>query len=158
MISSKFSLSVEGAERVVMALKLADEDIGRRVRVTVARTKDHIVAGAKSRVPKRTHELEGTIRGETTPSGLIALIKAGYGQLKRRSRSKTTGRRRRSKQQGPVEPGIYAMVVEWGDARNNKPAEPYFFPAVDERLPEHSAEIAEDLRGAVRAAESRGGA
>jgi len=147
MSGPKITLVIEGVERAVTALKLANENIGGRVRMTVRRTEEIVLAGAKARVAKRSGELAATIRGEVIGDGLIAIVKAGYGSLKRRSRSKS-GKRRRSRapQLGPTEPGIYAMVEEYGDQRNNKQAHPYMYPAVDARLPDHIAEIALDLR------------
>lgn len=156
MSGPKFNLVVEGVERAVVAFKLANEDIGRRVRARVAMTTSRVVAGAKSRVHKRSGELAGTIRGELLAGGLVGLAKVGYGTLKRRSRSVAGGKRRRSRVQGPVQPGIYAMVVEYGDQRNNKPAEPFMYPAADAELPGYHEGLREDLRGAVVKAESGG--
>lgn len=145
------AVTVEGVQRAITAIKLADKDIGGRVRIRIADTGRRIVSEAKARVHKISGELEGTIRDEIVSDGLAVIIKVGYGTLKRKSRSKTGKRRKGVTQLGPVEPGIYAMVVEFGDKNRN--AEPYFFPAVDSHLPEHNAGIERDLRGAVSDAE-----
>lgn len=140
-----FNFAVEGVVRVRTALKLASTDAGARVRKEIARATKAVEAGAIARVPVRTSELKDTIRSDLSRDGLTGLVKAGFGQLKRRSRS--TGKRRRKSrvQMGPIEPGIYAMVVEFGDKNRNKPAEPYFFPAFDAEKPA----LVEGIRSAI---------
>ena len=159
MSGVQIAATIEGVRRATTALLLARDDVRARVVVVVARSTKAVEAGAKARVAHRTDELANTIRSEISSDGLIGFVEAGFGSLKR-SRGKR-GRNiasLRGSQQGPVAPGIYAAVVEFGDAKNNKPAEPYMFPAFDAEKPEFAAGVRAALSGAEQAASAGGGA
>jgi hypothetical protein len=158
-MADKFIVSIDGVRKVTRALQLMNTETKARCRTEVQASVSEAVAQAKGRVPRRTDELADTIRGVmANGDSPVGWLQAGFGSLKRRSRSRTVKgqvrARQKAKQQGPIEPGIYAMVVEFGDALRNKPAEPYINPAVEATRPHHEARIATALKGAVAAAES----
>lgn len=154
----KITTRVDGIREVSTALRVLQPETQKRLRVEVATTAKEVVAGAKQRVHVRSSELKDTIRDDKSKDGLVAFVKAGYGSLKRRSRAKVGGKggnkRRRSKQLGPVEPGIYAMVEEFGS--QTRPAHPYLFPALEAARPGHIARAERALKGAVAAADRAG--
>jgi hypothetical protein len=158
MSNLKILATLDGVRRVQRSLQLLDAETRTRAAGAVDASVDEAVHEAQSRVPRRTEELARTIRKSKSKDGLAAWLQVGFGSLRRRSRSKGLRKsRRRARQLGPVEPGIYAMVVEFGDAKRNKPAEPYIVPAIEVVRPHHQARIAAALKGAASAAE-RGGA
>lgn len=149
----KVTTEVLGVPNVRTALRVLQPETQKRLAGEVETTANRVVAGAKGRVPVLSGELEGTIRHDTSKDGLVAFVKAGYGSLKRRSRAKVGSKRRRqrAKQLGPVEPGIYAMVVEFGG--QGREAQPYLFPALEQERAGHVSRADAALRGAVQAAE-----
>lgn len=150
----KITTRVDGIREVSTALRMLQPETQKRLRIEVATTAREVVAGAKQRVHVRSSELKDTIRDDKSKDGLVSFVKAGYGSLKRRSRAKVGSKRRRSKQLGPVEPGIYAMVEEFGS--QTRPAHPYLFPALEAARPGHIARARRALRGAVAAADRAG--
>jgi hypothetical protein len=148
----KVTTSVTGIREVSIALRVLQPETQTRLRIVVADSARHVVAGAKQRVHVLSHELQNTIREDKSADGLVAFVKAGYGSLKRRSRAKVgSKRRKRAKQLGPIEPGIYAMVEEFGSTTH--PAHPYLFPAIEAERPSHIARADAALRGAVAVAD-----
>lgn len=159
----KVSYYVDGVSQLQTSIKLLNIDVRKRVATENERTGGRVVRNAKSRVAHRTGELADTIRYEAEPGtdGLVGFARAGYGSLKRRTRQKPgirygkKGKRKRLVQVGPVEPGIYAMVHEFGDPKRNKPARPYMFPAVEAERAGHRERVAAALQGAVDVANQR---
>lgn len=148
----KITTSVTGIREVANAIHILDPEVQKRLRVVVDQSARETVAGAKSRVPVRSHELQNTIRYDKSSDGLVAFVKAGYGTLKRRSRAKTSSKRRRRAQKlGPIEPGIYAMVEEFGSQTHE--AHPYLFPSLEQVRPGHVARADHALHDAVAVAE-----
>lgn len=151
-------VTLDGVRQVQRSLQLLDSGTRARCIKAVDASADEAVQEAEARVPRLTEELARTIRKKTLPDGLTAFLQVGFGTLKRRSRSKLGRKSRRKPKLGPIEPGIYAMVVEFGDAARNKPAEPYMVPAIEVTRPHHQARIAAALQGAALAAEQGGAA
>lgn len=154
---ANIATEVTGIRDVVNALRILQPETQERLRAVVRESATAAVAGAKSRVPVLSGELAGTIRADYTKDGLVAFVKAGFGTLKRRSRAKVGSKRRgraRAKQLGPIEPGIYAMVVEFGST--TQPAQPYLFPAIEAVRPGHLARAEKALHDAVAAADRAG--
>jgi hypothetical protein len=152
-------MQILGAKRLVRAFERADIEARRRVALAVQQTAEDVAEGARMRVPVRTGELQRTIRTVPTPNPFRWLISAGFGTLKRRSRSRTTKRRRPTAPQlGPVAPGVYAMVVEFGSqsGRARQPAQPYMFPALEAAHARHVNRLKAALYGGLVAAERVG--
>jgi HK97 gp10 family phage protein len=157
--SVKVFVQVRGVRETQRALERAHADIRARVSKAVEETAREVVAGARSRVPVKTGELRNTIRAEPSAKNpFFWVVKAGYGTLKRRRRGGRAGsggrRRPRVTAIGPVEPGIYAMVVEFGShgGRAKQPAQPFMYPALDAARPGHVARMTRVLKEACNAA------
>lgn len=149
------ALEIQGAKRLMRAFTNADLAARQRVAQAVRITAEEVAASARLRVPKRTGELMRTIRTVPTSSPFRWIVSAGFGSLKRRSRGRTTKRRRPTAVQlGPVAPGIYAMVVEFGSqaGRARQPAQPFMFPALQASRPRHIARIRQALMDSTNAA------
>ena len=145
----KLTIQLLGAKRLARVFERAPLAARQRVAVAVRQTAEDVAAGARMRVPVRTGELQRTIRTVATPSPFRWKVSAGFGTLKRRSRSRTTKRRRPTAPMlGPVSPGVYAMVVEFGSqsGRARQPARPYMFPALEAATPHHFSRVREALR------------
>lgn len=150
---------IVGLKQCVNVFRMASPEVKKRLKVVVHSRTDAVLRGAEARVPVRSSELKNTLRASygtpTDPDALMGFVMAGYGSLKRRLRgsNKRTQsaywlRKYRGKmQQGPKLPGEYAMVVEFGDAKRNKPAEPYLFPALEEQRPLLVAEATAAVAG-----------
>lgn len=153
---SDFSIraTLTGIERTHRAIQLLNTGTRARCMQATAESLAEAKAEALSRVPRDTGELAATIRTTLAPDYPRGYLQVGYGSLRRRSRS--TGARK-SRRKAPtlanLMPGVYAMVVEFGDARRNKPAEPFIVPAIEVTRPHHLARIAAALQGAVTDAE-----
>lgn len=155
------------AKDQVTALLEGVPDLFRALELTNARTKANTIKAvehgtraverrAHQKVPKRSGELDQTIRSEFTADGMVGYVKAGYGKLLRRSRSTTgdaSGRYAKAKNRVARQQlrfrnaktskqalaasnlGNYGPVVERGDPRRKKPAQPYLNPALTEETP-----------------------
>lgn len=158
-MSDFVSAVVSGIPQVRRSLALLNTGTRTRCIKAVDESLAEAKADALARVPRLTGELAATIRTTRAPDYPTGYLEVGYGTLKRRSRS--TGKRRvkhRVPTLANTMPGVYAMVVEFGDSRRNKPAEPFIVPAIEETRPHHEARIAAALIGAASAAESGGAA
>lgn len=130
----RLAVEIIGAKRLQAAISRASLEARARVAKAVQVTAEEVAQSARLRVPVRTGELRNTIRTVPTPDPFSWIVSAGFGSLKRRSRRTRTTKRRRptARQLGPVPPGVYAMVVEFGSrsGRAIQPARPYLFPAL----------------------------
>lgn len=161
MSGPSMSATVKGAQNVSRAFQMLNAETRRLARHAVIESLDEAKGEAISRVPVDTGELKATIRTEmfadSTGVQPAGALEVGYGTLRRRSRS--TGKRK-SRRGAPslanTQPGVYAMVVEFGDAKRNKPARPFIVPAIEATRPHHLARMAAALAGAVDAAEAAG--
>ena len=159
-----------GLKQCINVFRMASPAVKRRLGVVVRSRTDAVLRGAEARVPVRSSELKDTLRASygtpSDPDALMGFVMAGYGSLKRRlrggnkrSQSAYWLRKYRGKmQQGPKLPGEYAMVVEFGDAKRNKPAEPYLFPALEEQRPLLIAEATAAVAGVENELVAIGGA
>lgn len=153
----KLTFQIMGAKRLVRVFERADLEARARVAAALRVTAEEVAQGARMRVPVRTGELWRTIRATPTSSPFRWIVSAGFGTLKRRSRRKSTSTRRRrpvARMLGPIEPGIYAMVVEFGSqsGRAKQPAQPYMYPALVASRERHIARITTALNGAAEVA------
>lgn len=139
----KATFQLEGAADLVRRVRLMDKGVQTRTKVVIRRGTNEVVARGRVLVPRRSGELESTLRSEFSKDGMVGYAKAGYGKLLRR-RSGTSRRpdhkARRRQQENAVQLalantsrqalsvadlGVYALVVEYGDKRRNKPASRY---------------------------------
>jgi hypothetical protein len=119
------------------------------VRQVVKRTANRIADGARARVPRRSGELASTIRTTMLPetgSGDVGLVQVGYGKLPRRG---ATSDRTKRRSRLLNDRGVYAPVIEFGDAKRNKPAKPFLFPAAEEAQAGFVLDMAQALNGAA---------
>jgi hypothetical protein len=148
-----YSIILENTLEVIRAAELADVNIRNRTIAAIHRGTLAVVSGAEHRAPKRTGTLAWTIRGEFSKDGLTGFAKAGYGKLLRRSKSRTAAVRDRhlrkladnklqarlagtSKQALSVSDlGVFAPVVERGDARRHHRAHPFMIPSYKAEAP-----------------------
>lgn len=154
-------MQVTGLQKAILAVKLLNPETRSRLKAVVGYSGRQMVSVAKANVHVDSGELRDTIRVDFSADGMSAFPKVGYGSLKRGRRrgkgtSTRTRRRRRAQLLGPVEPGIYAMVVEFGS--KTRPAHPFFFPALESITPGHIKRANDALKGAVDAAAAKAGA
>lgn len=142
-----YTVLLEGTLETIRAAELADIGIRTRTIAAIHAGTLAVVAGAQARVPKRTGTLAWTIRAEFSKDGLTGYAKAGYGTLLRRGKSRSAlaidkqlrkladhrlqARLAPSSRSGLAasDVGVYAAVVERGDARRHHPAHPFMIPA-----------------------------
>ncbi len=159
MSGPSVSVVIRGAQNMSRACQMLNTETRLRARAAVEASLEEAKAEAMSRVPVDTGELKATIRTEmyadSTGVQPAGALQVGYGSLRRRSRS--TGKRK-TRRGAPslqnTQPGVYAMVVEFGDAKRNKPAQPFMVPAIEATRPHHLERMAAALIGAVDAAEA----
>lgn len=174
MAGVKFSVAVEGVDRLVREMRLAKPHIQERVKKTIQRHTSAVASKAEAIAPKRSGELASTVRAEYANDGLVGMVKTGYGKLVRRSRATTDRGRERAlkvRQQrdarklqlalantsrqalGVADLGVYAPVVNWGDQRRGKPARHFLVgdPSApfDAERPAAVADIQRDLVATV---------
>lgn len=131
MITAK----VDGAKLVARALALIEPDVNAEISGLIRSAAEEALARARANVPRNTGELASTLRVRVGRTGLVAWVQAGYGSLLRRK--KGTGKRKSRRAANATSTatntglGVYAMVVEFGDARRSRRPQPYLFPAVE---------------------------
>lgn len=147
----KLTAQIDGVELANRALALLEPAVHDRVSKVVQEDADLAVQSAKARVHNVSGELASTIRKTSSEDGLIAWVQAGEGTLRRRSRNTgVKGDKRRAKTAANDAPGVYAMVVEFGDAKRNHAPHPYMIPAVESIRAQHQAKLEAALQDAVR--------
>lgn len=164
------SMVLEGTLETMRAAELADVGIRSRTVAAIRRGTMAVVAGAEQRVPKNTGELAWTIRAEFSKNGLTGYAKAGYGKLLRRSGSRAAavrdkhlrkladhklqmrlaGSSKQALSAGDV--GVYAPVVERGDAKRHHRAHPFLIPAFKSEEGGINASIIDAAKTGVMAA------
>lgn len=145
------ALRVTGAQLVRRALALLGTGTRDRVMGVIRDGVRRAEQEAKSRVPVDSGELRATIRTEMSADGMTGFLQAGYGTLRRRSRS--TGKRKARRRVPTLEntlPGVYAMVIEFGDPRRNRAPHPYIVPAIEAVRPIVRAAVEAAVQDAVR--------
>lgn len=163
MATASVTVTIKGLQRASDAFRMLDAESRKRVRAGVIASLAEAKAIALTLVPRRTEELAATIRTEMPPdeTGVrpIGYLMAGYGSLKRRSRAKTArGKARHRKLTlANTQPGVYAMVEEFGDAKRNHAAHPYIVPAIEQTRPHHMQRMADAMKNSVDAAARVGG-
>lgn len=151
----KISISIDGKRLVDRAFLLLDSECRKECIRAVDESSADAVREAKARVPKKTGELESTIRREINTDGLAAWLQVGYGSLQR-SRNGHNERsqiaywlRHYTKDPSADAPGVYAMVVNYGDAKRHHAAHPFIEPAIAAVLPRHRRRIKRALDNAT---------
>jgi hypothetical protein len=147
----RFSMN---ADRLNRAIKLTDKTTRTNVVSAIARGTRAVTQGAITRAPKRSGELSSSIRDEYSKSGLTGYVKAGYGKLQRRSKSvraervsRLKARRRAEKAKNSrgalreIQLGVYAPIIERGDARRNRNPMPFLYPALKAERPTIQTDI-----------------
>ena len=164
------SAKVTGVEQFVTALRLLNKETQQRVKAVVKQDTDEVAAEAAKRVPVSgpasrkaknrpgPGELRDTIRTGFVDDGFTGFARAGYGNLKRKSRATTAKGKARARRRtaDTTDRGVYAMVVEYGDAARNKPPRPFMRPAAQIVRQKHRDRLNAALVGAANAA-ARGG-
>jgi hypothetical protein len=157
-MSDLISVAVSGIPQIRRSLALLNTGTRTRCIKAVDESLAEAKADALAHVPRLSGELAATIRTTRQADYPRGYLEVGYGTLKRRSRSTGKRVRHRKVTLANTMPGVYAAVVEFGDAKHNKPAEPFIIPAIEATRPHHEARIAAALIGAASAAESGGAA
>lgn len=134
-------IKITGANAFSRAVGNVTPELKNAISEALHKNAEKVVEGARQRVHKKSGELAATIRDEYSPDGLVAWIRAGFGQLKRSPRS-----HRRSKSGSKVQggQGDYAAVVEFGSKTENQQPHPFLFPAFDAQR----AEFLDDMQHA----------
>lgn len=155
----KITTRIDGVDLVKRSLALLEPNCRRECIAAVDESSAQSVVEAKSRVPRHSGELASTIRRAKSDDGLVAWLEVGYGSMLRRLKGENHKSqiaywlRRYQPQQTPDLPGIYAMVVEFGDAKRNHPAHPFITPAIEAVRPAHLQRIAAAIDRAVQSTE-----
>lgn len=153
----KLTATIDGAELAQRALSLLIPAVHDRVAAVVQDDAALAVEGAKARVHNVSGELAATIRKTSSTDGLVAWVQAGEGTLRRSARSaRAKGAPRRAKTAANEAPGVYAMVVEFGDAKRNHAPHPFMIPAVESIRAQHQEKLEAALVGAVDDASNGG--
>ena len=157
------SATIKGVQNISRAFQMLNDETRLRARVAVAESLEEAKGEALARVHRDSGELAATIRVEmyadSTGVQPAGALEVGYGSLRRRSRSK--GKRKRTRGSPSLQntqPGVYAMVEEFGDAKRNHEPHPFIVPAIEATRPHHLARMAAALAGAVAEAEIAGSA
>jgi hypothetical protein len=169
-MSVKITTLVQGVERLRRELQLAQPHTQQRVATEIKKSTQTVTAGAQARAPRRTGELTATIRDEYGKDGLSGFVKAGYGQLERRSRATTDkGAARFAKVKASraarrvkflaatssraafanADLGVYASVVEHGDSRTGRAPHPFLIPPFTSERPHAIENINKALNATV---------
>lgn len=165
-----------GFQKAALNMKILNPATRARVREAISETTVAIAAHARQLVPVSTEasrkaagrpgpgELRDTIRESMSATGLVGYVHAGYGDVKRRSRRRSTRapsqnvprlatferRQRRAALAAQSEMGIYAMVVEYGNPHRGVPARPFLRPAFEKERAAHIDRIRKALEGAIQ--------
>lgn len=160
--------ALEGADQFQRAIRLADAGVRARTKDAIKRGTKAVAARAISKAPKRSGELASTIRDEYSKDEMVGFVKVGYGKLLRRSRAANKDARERhqtkrvlkrykralattsSQALSVTDLGVYAPVVERGDKRRHKPAQPFVIPALREERPTIITELTEATKSGLR--------
>jgi hypothetical protein len=171
-VSVKVTATVEGLSDLRNALRMLNPEVERRAKAAVVETTEIVTSSARANAPVSgpedrkaknrlgAGELRDTIRSEYSKEGWVGYVKAGYGKLMRRyhsaerkaiAKAKRGARVRRARSMAQLvkamQAGSYAMVVEYGDPKRNKPARPFMRRAF---WPEKGRHV-ERIRAALRA-------
>lgn len=166
--ANAISATLVGVPELYRRVRMMDGEVYVRTRRAIRRGTEAVVSTAKTLVPRRTGELESTIRAEFSKDEMTGYAKAGYGKLLRRSRASSSSVRyekakaRRAQRQKDLllatsskqafalaDLGVYAMVVEYGDKKRNKPRLPFMGPAFWRERPAIVRELRDALQGAA---------
>jgi HK97 gp10 family phage protein len=156
-MSTKITTLLDGVPRLMRQLQLADAATRERTIAAIERGTKRVAAGARSRAPKLTGELAGTIRDEYSKDRLIGYVRVGFGKLLRRSKASTEARRQRLAKKRRTKgartgKGTYAPVIERGDPRRHRKAHPFLMPAFNGEKPTIVSEIGQATKDGVHAA------
>lgn len=142
-----------GSDELRRAIKLADPAARERTKAAIRQGTKQVVAGAIARAPKLTGEMASTIRDEYSKDEMIGYAKVGFGKLPRRlkglessrlsSRKRAANIKKRGRRLGK---GAFAPVIEHGDPRRNRTANPFMVPALDQARPSIISDITQALR------------
>jgi hypothetical protein len=144
-VSSFINIALGGADRLIRQLKLANPATRAAVQAVIRRDSEAIATSARENAPKRTGEMVGTIRTTFSGDGLIGYVRVGIGKLPRRGQARRNKRGRRIS----IGPGAYAPVVEHGDRRRNRNAEPFLDPAFQGQKPQTIVHLKGAMDGIV---------
>lgn len=146
----KVTTLITGVDRLSRELKLTVPHIRARVQAAIKRSVEKIAAEARARAPKRSGELVSTIRAEYGNDGLAGYVKVGFGKLPRRSQAQTAkGRLKLAMRKRKTGRGAYGPVIEHGDPRRHRPAQPFLRPGFTAQRPVAVREIDSALRSTV---------
>jgi hypothetical protein len=150
MSSVKFSVFVEGVDSLSRALKLADPLTRSRVAEAIRKNTKQVTAEARSKAPKLTGEMASTIRDEYSEDGMVGMVKVGEGKLPRRSQAKTArGQATHRSRRRSTGKGAYAPVIDRGDPRRNRKAQPFLSEPFQADKPQAVSDINRALEKAV---------
>lgn len=148
----KLSLKLVGMDRVRLKLAMVEPEVRGHVVTATEQTTGDGLAAARVRVPRRTGELESTLRRRYSRDGLTGYVEAGYGELAKKSRKGESRKSRalRGMREGPQLRGIYAPIVEFK-------YHPFLVPALESIRSRHNRRVADAIRSGLAAVASRGG-
>lgn len=179
MTDIKLSMRVRGVKEFARKVDLTNKATFKYAKEVVHDGTRQIEGLAKGNVPKRTGELEGTIRSEFGRDGMVGWVRAGYGRLVRRgatTKLKQRAAKRAAKRSRAMrkllglkrvgitfskrallsaagsDAGVYAPVVEHGDRRRNKPARHFLRNAFETAAPSIGQQFAQVPDRAAREA------
>lgn len=170
MAGVKFSTQIDGVDRLVRQMRLAQPAVQARIKKTIERRSVQVLAASEAKVPKRTGELASTGRVEYANGGLVGMIKYGYGTLVRRSKALTEkgkarfakARQKRNERKlhlalantskqalSVADLGVYAPIPDRGDSRRHIRAQHYLSEPFEQAKPAIIADFNRDLTQTV---------
>jgi hypothetical protein len=148
MAAGSGRVRIKGLREIQQTFRKLDKEMQGDFKNVVHKHTESVAKSAKARVPVDEGELQSTIRTNYLARGLVGRVDAGYGDLRRSSRrsgAAPMAGKRLGKTRSGKEKGVYAMVIEFGDPKRNRPPQPYLFPAIEADRPAFES----DCRAAV---------
>lgn len=140
-------IALEGAPALSRALKLADPATKTLVAATIKQHTQRLRDEARADAPKVSGDMASTIRDEYSADGLTGYVKVGIGKLKRRGQAAKIRRQGGRVRTGK---GAYAPVVNYGDPRRHRQAEPFLTRPYQADRPQIIADLDHDLSRVVK--------
>jgi hypothetical protein len=144
-VSIKINAVLAGAAELSRAIKLANPATKAKVIATIRQHTQEVRDEARAAAPVVTGELVSTIRDEYSADGMTGYVKAGFGKLPRRA-GPIAIHRRKSKKIGR---GAYAPVVNYGDPRRHRQANPFLTRPYQADEPKVLSDLNADLISVV---------
>jgi len=153
------SVRIGGTREILQAADGVQAGVTNRLRAVVSDTLPLIATRAREAVPVKSGATRATIRTAMRENGLFGTVMVGDGKMRRRlkgtnKRSQEAYWLRHYDRRYADPPRSWAPIVEFGDAKRNKPAEPFFFPSAEAERPAFVQRATAAINAAVESPQS----